>query len=43
MNGWEDGSLGALLVAIAWAIVHWLEAKKANPNPPTAPTKKSQS
>jgi hypothetical protein len=35
LNGWEDGSLGALIVAVAWAIVHWLESKKSNSNPPS--------
>lgn len=28
LNQWEDGGIGALLVAILWAIVHWFESRK---------------
>jgi len=28
LNGWEDGGIGALIVALLWAVVHWLESRK---------------
>jgi hypothetical protein len=28
LNGWEDGGIGALIIALLWAFVHWLESRK---------------
>jgi hypothetical protein len=33
LNGWEDGSIGGLIVAIVWIVVHWLQARQTTQTP----------
>lgn len=43
LNGWEDGSLGALIMALVWAFFNWHGKRNATPGqtaPVNSPAKK---